>query len=63
MREIFTYGSVGGAPGNRCSYPEEEKSRGKYLEGKIMKRAFEFTRPVFRYASHRQVTPALPTRM
>ena len=23
MREIFTYGSVGGAPGNRCFYPEE----------------------------------------
>jgi len=22
MREIFTYGSVGGAPGNRCFYPE-----------------------------------------
>ena len=24
MREIFTYGSVGGAPGNRCFYPENE---------------------------------------
>jgi hypothetical protein len=23
MREIFTYGSVGGAPGNRCFYPEQ----------------------------------------
>jgi hypothetical protein len=22
MRETFTYGSVGGAPGNRCFYPE-----------------------------------------
>jgi len=22
MREIFTYGSVGGAPGNRCFYPD-----------------------------------------
>jgi len=22
MREIFTYGSVGRAPGNRCLYPE-----------------------------------------
>ena len=22
MREIFTSGSVGGAPGNRCFYPE-----------------------------------------
>ena len=28
MREIFTYGSVGGAPGNRCFYPEgDAKSR------------------------------------
>jgi len=26
MREIFTYGSVGGAPGNRCSYPEPDKT-------------------------------------
>ncbi len=24
MREIFTYGSVGGAPGNRCFYLEED---------------------------------------
>ena len=24
MREIFTYGSVGGAPGNRCFYPEAD---------------------------------------
>jgi len=24
MREIFTYGSVGGAPGNRCFYLELE---------------------------------------
>ena len=24
MREIFTYGSVGGAPGNRCFYLEVE---------------------------------------
>ena len=23
MREIFTYGSVGRAPGNRCLYPED----------------------------------------
>jgi hypothetical protein len=22
MREIFTYGTVGGAPGNRCFYPD-----------------------------------------
>ena len=29
MREIFTYGSVGGAPGNRCFYLElENKQRG-----------------------------------
>jgi len=25
MREIFTSGSVGGAPGNRCFYLEKEK--------------------------------------
>ncbi len=25
MREIFTYGSVGGAPGNRCFYPETDR--------------------------------------
>ncbi len=24
MREIFTYGSVGGASGNRCSYLEQD---------------------------------------
>jgi len=24
MREIFTYGSVGGAPGNRCFYLEPD---------------------------------------
>ena len=24
MREIFTYGSVGRAPGNRCLYPEND---------------------------------------
>ena len=28
MREIFTYGSVGGAPGNRCFYPEIQPYRG-----------------------------------
>ena len=25
MREIFKYGSVGGAPGNRCFYLEPDK--------------------------------------
>jgi hypothetical protein len=25
MREIFTYGSVGGAPGNRCFYLEPDQ--------------------------------------
>ena len=28
MREIFTSGSVGGAPGNRCFYLETAKCRG-----------------------------------
>ncbi len=27
MREIFTYGSVGRAPGNRCFYPELGQSK------------------------------------
>ncbi|MCP5054997.1 MAG: hypothetical protein GY940_47965 [bacterium] len=27
MREIFKSGSVGGAPGNRCFYPEEEPDK------------------------------------
>ena len=31
MRESFTYGSVGRAPGNRCLYPEPGwKSRGVF---------------------------------
>ena len=25
MRESFTYGSVGRAPGNRCLYPEPDR--------------------------------------
>jgi hypothetical protein len=27
MREIFTYGSVGGALGNQCFYPEMKKKQ------------------------------------
>jgi len=27
MREIFTSGSVGGAPGNRCFYLEVERKK------------------------------------
>ena len=27
MRESFTYGSVGRAPGNRCLYPEPERKK------------------------------------
>ena len=31
MRESFTYGSVGRAPGNRCLYPApDRKSRGDF---------------------------------
>jgi len=26
MREIFTYGSVGGASGDRCFYPEDGRA-------------------------------------
>jgi hypothetical protein len=31
MREIFTYGSVGGAPGNRCFYPEKDRQGTRVL--------------------------------
>jgi len=31
MREIFTYGSVGRAPGNRCLYPEADSQGGVAL--------------------------------
>jgi len=31
MREIFTYGSVGGAPGNRCFYLEADSKSGVSL--------------------------------
>jgi hypothetical protein len=27
MREIFTYGTVGRAPGNRCLYPEDGRAK------------------------------------
>jgi hypothetical protein len=27
MREIFTYGEVGRAPGNRCLYPEQRTGK------------------------------------
>ncbi len=30
MREIFTYGSVGGAPGNRCFYLEADPKHGGF---------------------------------
>ena len=29
MREIFTYGSVGGALGNQCFYPEMSNDEGE----------------------------------
>ena len=31
MREIFTYGSVGRAPGNRCLYPEADAKKPRAL--------------------------------
>ena len=31
MREIFTSGSVGRAPGNRCLYPEADSARAVHL--------------------------------
>jgi len=44
MREIFTYGSVGGAPGNRCFYLEPDW----------------LTRPIFRYLSIIISRPTIP---
>jgi len=36
MREIFTYGSVGGAPGNRCFYPDIQYQCGIHgLSGEV----------------------------
>jgi len=32
MREIFTYGSVGGASGDRCFYPEADGLRQRILQ-------------------------------
>ena len=29
LRKIFTYGSVGRAPGNRCFYPEADSTKRK----------------------------------
>ena len=44
MREIFTYGSVGGALGNQCFYPEmfNAKDEHQILNGgkKITKQAY-----------------------
>ena len=31
MREIFTYGTVGRAPGNRCLYPEPDRKGRRLL--------------------------------
>jgi len=38
MREIFTSGSVGGAPGNWCFYPEEsiKKDSGSIISLKVL---------------------------
>ena len=36
MREIFTYGSVGGASGDRCIYPEADgNTAGAFSEGQV----------------------------
>ena len=37
MREIFTYGSVGGALGNQCFYPEKTKEKSEFdLEDRLI---------------------------
>jgi hypothetical protein len=36
MREIFTSGSVGRAPGNRCLYPEAEREDHAPAEEHVM---------------------------
>ena len=36
MREIFTYGSVEGAPGNRCFYPELGFARLRSQAGELV---------------------------
>jgi len=51
MREIFTYGSVGGAPGNRCFYPERRPGASgvfqvlSFNEGRHYSNTFAFPRP------------------
>ena len=41
MREIFTYGSVGRAPGNRCLYPEIDAENVCSLTGNLLGGASE----------------------
>ncbi len=43
MREIFTSGSVGGAPGNRCFYLERDKLPARFFEVQ----SFKFTFSVY----------------
>ena len=35
MREIFTYGSVGGALGNQCFYPDADRPQMVALKGTL----------------------------
>ena len=35
MRESFTYGSVGRAPGNRCLYPEVDPQHRAEFSGRL----------------------------
>jgi hypothetical protein len=36
MREIFTSGTVGRAPGNRCLYPEDGRGMAPRLSAPVM---------------------------
>ena len=46
MREIFTYGSVGGAPGNRCFYLEPDRLSLAVAESRLYFNLFRFSATV-----------------
>ena len=63
MREIFTYGSVGGAPGNRCFYLEV--GFGEKLAKPLMQRVHGDCVAVNRgadYVKHLVLAPCARTR-
>ena len=48
MREIFTYGSVGRAPGNRCLYPEPDGKKPLPVTGGVRPKAMKETKTMIR---------------